>query len=146
MSIPATKQPRGIRNHNPGNIRKSPTAWQGEVPGDDDLFETFATAEHGLRAIGRLLLNYQSKHGLNTVRQIIDRWAPPSENDTDQYVDHVAKRCGVGPDEHISIAQHLRELMRAIVRHENGNPGGSGDWYTPETYDRAVAMALGKVA
>lgn len=137
--------PRGIRNHNPGNIRKSPATWQGEVPGDDDLFESFASAEFGLRAIGRLLLNYQSKQGLNTVRKLIDRWAPPCENDTDQYVSHVATRCGVHPDEHISVAQHLRQLIPSIVRHENGAPA-HGDWYSAETYDRAVAMALGKVA
>jgi hypothetical protein len=69
--------PRGLYNNNPGNIRKSPTKWLGEVDGTDDAFETFQSPELGIRAIVRILLTYQRRHGLDTIEEMIGRWAPP---------------------------------------------------------------------
>src|SRR3569833_3001877 len=83
---------RGLRNNNPGNIRKTATDWRGEVVGSDSAFETFATPEAGIRALAVLLRNYQRKYGLRTVRAIITRYAPPSENNTESYVSAVARR------------------------------------------------------
>src|SRR3569832_207317 len=83
---------RGLRNNNPGNIRKTATDWRGEVVGSDSAFETFATPEAGIRALAVLLRNYQRKYGLRTVRAIITRYAPPSENNTESYVSAVAGR------------------------------------------------------
>src|SRR3569832_2780970 len=89
---------RGLRNNNPGNIRKTATDWRGEVVGSDSAFETFATPEAGIRALAVLLRNYQRKYGLRTVRAIITRYAPPSENNTESYVSAVAGRQEVGAD------------------------------------------------
>lgn len=116
------KTPRGIRNNNPGNIRLSPTRWQGEVEGADDAFETFATPQDGVRAMCRILLTYYRKHGRRTTRAIIDRWAPPIENDTDAYVEAVAMKLGVRPDDEIAVDDPatLETLATAIIRHENG--------------------------
>src|SRR3569623_2606085 len=87
---------RGLRNNNPGNIRKTATDWRGEVVGSDSAFETFATPEAGIRALAVLLRNYQRKYGLRAVRAIITRYAPPSENYTESYVSAVAGRRDVG--------------------------------------------------
>src|SRR3569623_1819955 len=81
---------RGRRNNIPGIIRKTATDWRGEVVGSDSAFETFATPEAGIRALAVLLRNYQRKYGLRTVRAIITRYAPPSENNTESYVSAVA--------------------------------------------------------
>lgn len=60
--------PRGIRNNNPGNIRHS-DQWKGLTPEQPDPdFCTFSTPEYGIRAMGVILLNYQRKHGLKTIR------------------------------------------------------------------------------
>lgn len=137
-----SKIPRGIKNHNPGNIRISSTNWQGEVPGEDEVFETYASPVFGLRAIGVLFLNYQKRYGLKTIRDLINRYAPPSENDTDAYVTLVAGRVGVFPDTPIVVADHLRSLLPAIVRQEVGKPMDRADWYDDATYDEATSMAL----
>jgi len=85
--------PRGIRNHNPGNIRRSADPWQGLAKDqNDDAFFQFAEPKWGIRALARVLISYQDRHGLRTVRGIVSRWAPPVENKTSSYIDHVARR------------------------------------------------------
>lgn len=115
---------RGIRNNNPGNIRRSATAWQGKVlPGLDPDFEQFSSPYYGLRALARTLLSYQARYGLGSVRALISRWAPPSENNTAAYVAAVAAEVGQGPDNAIDLRARpdlLAALVAAIVRHENG--------------------------
>jgi hypothetical protein len=114
-------QARGIRNNNPGNIKKSSAQWLGKVPGDDPVFETFDTPENGIRALARLLLNYERLYGLNTVGGIISRWAPGSENDTGAYVGFVADRLGVAAvDTVIDVRAELPFLVAAIIKYENG--------------------------
>src|SRR5574337_876096 len=81
---------RGIRNNNPGNIRKSSEPWRGLAAAKDQkdpAFFTFETPEWGIRAMAVILRTYQTKYGLRTIRAIIGRWAPSAENDTDAYVD-----------------------------------------------------------
>jgi hypothetical protein len=117
---------RGIRNNNPGNIREAPgdrTQWVGERATDDDkAFEEFQTPEHGIRALAITLRNYQRKYGLRTVRGIIDRWAPPVENNTKAYVSAVADHLMTHPDERIDVEDPriMTGLVEAIIKHENG--------------------------
>jgi hypothetical protein len=113
---------RGERNNNPGNIRLSASAWRGKVQSRDPEFETFDAPSNGIRALAKLLLAYQCRHGCRTVRQIIERWAPPSENATAAYVVDVARALGVAPDAALDCAEPavLVALARAVIRHENG--------------------------
>ncbi|AIM43981.1 hypothetical protein U875_26240 [Pandoraea pnomenusa 3kgm] len=117
--------PRGLRNNNPGNIRYGKFAQnQGAIGRDSGGFAVFQTAEDGLRALGELLRSY-ARRGLNTVRGVINRWAPPSENDTGAYVGAVAKRLGVGEDQALNMSDPkvIAGLSAEITRHENGrNP------------------------
>lgn len=117
-------EPRGIRNRNPGNIRKSETAWRGLAPVQSDPdFCVFLTMQMGVRATAINILHYVNLHGLKTVRQIITRWAPPSENDTAAYIANVSRIMGVDPDHELRLmgdAVELEELCAAIFRHENG--------------------------
>lgn len=132
--------PRGIRNNNPGNIVKSDAAWQGKVDGDDPRFETFNTPHNGLRALAKQLLRYQDTYGLKTIREIINRWAPSIENDTESYENAVSNEVGVGVDYpldlHVEIM--LQRLVTAIVRHENGQQP-----YADDQIRAAVQDALG---
>ncbi|UTM58287.1 structural protein [Photobacterium sp. CCB-ST2H9] len=111
-------KPRGIRNNNPGNIEDNGTAWQGRV-GSDGRFVIFDSPQNGIRALARTLKTYRNRHGLTTVRGIINRWAPPVENDTTAYVNHVAGALGVSPDMSLSEAETMA-LVPLIIRHENG--------------------------
>jgi hypothetical protein len=140
--------PRGIRNFNPGNIDRTGTnKWQGLAAdqSSDPRFCVFVNPVYGIRALARLLIGYQDKYGLNTVRKIIGRYAPPGENNTGVYLSEVAKGVGVNPDAPINTHtyKHLRPLVEAIIRHENGvGPlGTANSWYDEATINEALRMA-----
>jgi hypothetical protein len=113
---------RGIRNNNPGNIRHGSSQWQGMSSDQtgDSAFVQFDAPEYGIRALTKLLRNYQDRYGLDTIRQIINKYAPPSENDTGAYVASVAGRVGVDPDARINVNNIIVPLVTAIIKHENG--------------------------
>lgn len=122
---------RGLRNKNPGNLRPLPNGekWDGQIGVDNGAggpFVIFSSFYYGLRALARVLMNYQATYGLQTVREMINRWAPASENDTNQYVDLVAAAMGVDPDQAVAVVDNkpmLFAMMGAIVKEENGlNP------------------------
>ncbi len=119
---------RGIRNHNPGNIR-SGAPWQGlDKPASDGEFCRFINPTWGIRAIARTLITYQDVHGINTVQRIVSRWAPSAENDTESYVRHVSDRLGVKSNKHLDVHDYtvMRPLVEAIILHENGQQPYSG--------------------
>lgn len=111
--------PRGIRNNNPLNIVKG-NSWKGErVNQTDKRFEEFESMAMGLRAGFILLRNYiegtkTRPTKFNTIRKIVTRWAPPSENYTQRYIDHVCKWSGLLPDEVVRFRE--RKKMVAIVQ------------------------------
>lgn len=128
----------GIRNNNPGNLRPAALPWNGQT-GSTDGFCTFDSPASGLRALGKNLLAYYDHHGLVTIRGIIGRWAPAAENDTASYIADVCQQTGFGPDDwlHLHEPSVLGAVMRAIVKHENGEQP-----YSDAEIDYAVARAL----
>ncbi|MBC2658309.1 structural protein [Pseudomonas sp. MSSRFD41] len=140
------ESPRGIRNFNPGNIRHvKGTRWQGMSANQNDAaFVQFTGAQWGIRALARTLITYQDKHQLRTIRQIIGRWAPPNENNTESYIRQVATRVGVSPDTRIDVYDYrtMRALVEAIVRHENGSgPLPDGNWYGESLVTEGLHLA-----
>lgn len=136
-----TALPRGIRNHNPGNIDRTAERWQGMAAdqSSDKRFVVFTAPVWGLRALAKVLLSYQRKHGLRTPAAIIGRWAPPVENDTGAYARQVAKALGVGVNDQIDLqrAAMLERILPAIVQHENGQQP-----YPAALIAEAVRLAL----
>ena len=132
--------PRGIRNHNPGNIRRSATHWLGmaAVQSDPD-FLVFADAVHGIRAMAVILHHYGREISPVTVRTVIGRWAPPNENATDIYIRGVAAALGISPDQPIDLGRSdvLVSLVTAIIHYENGQQP-----YTGVQMAEAIALAL----
>lgn len=121
-------KPRGIRNNNPGNIDYNKNnAWKGQVGIEDGVakprFAKFDTPQNGVRALAKLLLTYQKKYKLYTPEQILNRWAPPQENDTGAYAQQVARALGVNSNERINLDDEatLFKLVKAIIKHENGS-------------------------
>lgn len=105
--------PRGIRNNNPLNIRIG-NVWQGEVDKPTDRsFEQFKQMEYGIRAGFVLLRRYIRHYGINTIAEIIARWAPRSENDTTAYVRRVAQLTNISPD--VPIKYEDKGTMCALV-------------------------------
>lgn len=113
--------PRGIRNNNAGNLENNGIDWVGLSPVQtDSRFYQFTEPKYGIRALARVLKNYQNLHGINTVQGIINRWAPQHENNTGSYVAHVSSVLGVQKDQPINIEAYLVPLTEAIILHENG--------------------------
>jgi hypothetical protein len=140
--------PRGIRNHNPGNLDKGSAKWQGLAPPDqqtDPRFAVFIDPTWGIRAIARTLISYQDKYDIRTIRAIIARWAPPSENNTQAYIDIVCARSGLGADQQLDMHryEHLKPIVECIIRHENGNgpKSNTNSWYDNATIDAALSRA-----
>ena len=133
-------QPRGIRNHNPGNLRRTGDAWQGLRPVQDDpAFFQFAEAKWGIRALARTLITHQDKYGCRQAADFVRRWAPPIENDTAAYVQAVEAYCaanGVGGAIDTHSYFDLKPLVEAIIRHENGQQP-----YTPAQIDAGLVLA-----
>lgn len=116
---------RGLTNCNPGNIRQSKVRYKGEVrPSRDPAFKQFESLAWGYRAVFMLLHTYRVRHGLRTIREMISRWAPPSENHTEVYIRAVAADTGIDPDEPLDTrdAGTMIPLAAAISRVENGAP------------------------
>lgn len=136
----STDGPRGVRNNNPGNLEASSSnPWVGQT-GSDGRFAKFETPEHGIRALGRNLLSYQ-RQGIDTVDEIINRWAPPSDNnDTAAYIKSVCAQLGVKADQPLDASNPdtLQALCAAIIKHENGSQP-----YSNEQLSTGVSAALG---
>ena len=116
---------RGLRNCNPGNIRKSRVKYEGEVvPSRDTEFKEFRSMAYGYRAMFVLLDSYRSKYGLCTIRQMLGRYAPPTENFTEGYVRFVSSRTGIAPDEIVNTraARDMIPIVAAMSQIENGVP------------------------
>lgn len=97
------------------NIRISKSKpWNGEIrPSQDVAFAQFRSMAHGYRAAFKLLDNYRKLHGCVVLADFINRWAPPSENDTHSYIDTVAKRARIA--DVTTIDTHNEYQMTRIV-------------------------------
>lgn len=117
----AMRKPRGIRNNNPLNIEQG-APWNGlaEVQ-TDSRFAVFNDHRYGYRAAARIVDNYR-KRGVSTLAEIISTWAPSTENNTLAYINSVAAKTGIDPDQTVN-REHYPAMFAAMTVHENGeNP------------------------
>lgn len=127
-----------MRLNNPGNIRRG-AKWLGLANLQDDPdFCRFIDVEHGIRAMAVILHNYAGKK-VNTVREIVSRWAPPSENATAAYIKAVDAAVPGGPDDELDLGQPgiLHALIGAIIHQEQGF-----DACTDAQIDAGIKLAL----
>ena len=109
----------GMRLNNPGNIRPG-AGFFGES-GQDKGYAKFVSDAAGLRAIQRLLMTYGNQYGINTLRGLANRYAPPSDNNpTENYIEFLSQKTGINPDEPINLAERGAEIIPAIIGFEQG--------------------------
>lgn len=117
-------QPLGVRNHNPGNLRYIDPAtgaipWDGQV-GNDSGYGVYADDARGLRAMAKQVAKHM-RSGLNTPTKLIEKYAPRSENPTDEYIANVAGALGVTADHPLTLDRvTLFTLLQAMIRQEQG--------------------------
>ena len=122
------KTSRGIRNNNPLNIRYNRhNQWTGMTGRDSAGFCVFKHETYGYRAAWVILKHYWyvfSKKGMTySLHNIITRWAPPQENDTEAYIHFVARQTGIAPDAPLRrVGDHnaLSSIVAAMARYECG--------------------------
>ena len=141
---------RGIRNNNPLNIRRSADQWQGASEEQKDKeFVQFKSMAYGYRAAWRILQTYYERfcHQSRafTVRNIISRWAPPKENDTEAYIRTVLQLSGLGgkenllPPSNVDSYDRLAKLLQAMTCVECGQPM---QWVDTEAIFQGYRMAF----
>lgn len=115
--------PRGIENNNPMNLEfRTSIQWRGQI-GSDGRFAVFDTPLNGLRAGMINIHTKMVRDGLTSVRRIISRLSPAFENPTENFINFVSQRMGVGTDQPLTFANHIIPMSKAIVTFENGqNP------------------------
>lgn len=127
------KMPRGLRNNNPLNIRITSAQKQGKdrwigmsAKQEDESFCQFCGMKWGWRAAFLLLTRtYYHVYHLYTPKDIIMRWAPPSENKTDRYIKFVCEKAGLEPDTYLGVPSSAEgaswmKLAYAMAMMENG--------------------------
>ena len=133
--------PRGLRNHNPLNIRKSATKWQGMAERQDDVaFVSFVSNAWGYRAAFRVLRTYMVNYGLRSIEDIVSRWAPPKENHTRAYIDTVSRLSGIGSlvNLYITNKEDMVKVVMAMAQVENGVEANK--WEVEEGYRLAFGF------
>lgn len=150
-----TQKPKGIRRNNPGNLEWG-SPWQGLANKADwpaDRFAAFIDPAYGIRAIAVTLITYQDKRKakdgsrIDSVKEIIERWAPSFENNTEAYANSVAALLeGIGPDDEVVDVHnfdHLRPIVEGIIRHENGRGPlkTENSWYTAAQIEEGLRRA-----
>ena len=131
------RRPLGIRNNNPGNLEPDKSKWLGAT-GVNGRFLTFSEPLYGLRAMARNLANQKRLHRIDNLSDLIYKYAPPIENDTESYIAFVSAKTAIDPNIYVDFEDKtvLLLMMRAMIKMENGeNP------YSDELIKRAIAIA-----
>ena len=113
MSV--SKEPLNIRNNNPGNLRF--VGQEGASQGEGG-FAKFETPQAGLDAMRNQIELDTQKRGLN-LTQFLNKYAPPSENKTTNYIDFVVRKTGLDPSSPIP-ASAIPQLQAAMIEMEGG--------------------------
>ena len=121
--------PRGLRNNNPGNIRRNSDVFQGEKTSSDREFKQFKSMAYGYRAIFKILSNYYRNYKLDTIRKMIGRWAPENENNTKAYIKAVSDYAGISADDPIYVndREQMIRIVAGMSKVENGREADMSD-------------------
>lgn len=107
-----------IRNNNPLNVKTvKGRPWYGQIAVDRHGHAVFDTPEHGIRAGANVLLNYYTKHGLDTLDGILSRFCTGNRK---EYAAFLSRRLGIPPDVKFDVLARLPELLHAMARFESG--------------------------
>jgi hypothetical protein len=126
------RMPTGIRNNNPGNIKRG-ISWNGlaepvrmkDFQKHEQVFCVFREPEWGLRAMAIILRGYQQRRQppLRTPSAMIGAWAPIEDNNpVDSYAASVADKMGIEPDQAFDFTDKTMAIamMKGMIPFENG--------------------------
>jgi hypothetical protein len=123
---PASKQTvgaAGTLSRKAGNYlnvkcNNRPDYWLGQCGIDAHGHAVFKSPEWSLRAGTLVLRSYYQRHGIKTVRGIVERF---STNNHAEYTKYLCDRLNLEPDEEFNVMKRMPELVRHMVRFESGS-------------------------
>lgn len=95
-----------------------PDYWLGQCGIDAHGHAVFKSPEWSLRAGTLVLRSYYQRHGIKTVRGIVERF---STNNHEEYTKYLCSRLHLEPDEEFNVLKRMPELVRHMVRFESGS-------------------------
>jgi len=107
--------PLSVKNNNPGNLRLA--GQPGAIEGDGG-FAAFSSPGQGLRALTRQVVLDTQTRGM-TLESFLKKYAPPSENETNKYIEFVERQTGLSAQQKVPESK-IPQLVRAIVKMEGG--------------------------
>ena len=96
----------------------SDSYWLGQKGRDAHGHAMFVSPEWSLRAGTLVLRSYYQRHGIKTVRGIVERFSTCNHA---EYTAYLCKRMGLDPDEEFNVMKRMPELVRHMVRFESGS-------------------------
>jgi len=114
VSIPQSSRLSFV-NNNPGNLRFVGQSGASQGQGG---FAKFSTPESGADALKKQIALDASRG--HTLSSFINKFAPPSENNTKQYIAQVSSELGISPNTKISDVDIIK-LTKAIAKKESGS-------------------------
>ena len=107
-----------IARNNIFNIRQG-AKWKG-MTGVRRGFVEFESKKMAMRAWLKLMRTYRWKYGCKTIRQIVTRYAPSNENDTEGYIDYCSRQLDIKPDDVLVFDSEYIQLAASMARMETG--------------------------
>ena len=140
---------RSWRNNNPGNIEYGAFARRHGAMGSDGRFAVFPTVEAGRAAMSSLLFESPSYRGL-TIQGAVNRYAPPTENDSRNYAAGIASALGLPASTPLSALspEQRNTMLDTMQRIEGWTPGreertGGTSQPTPQNVQDAATQRGG---
>ena len=96
----------------------SDTYWLGQKGRDAHGHAVFVSPEWSLRAGTLVLRSYYQRHGIRTVRGIVERFSTCNHA---EYTKYLCDRLKLDPDEEFNVMRRMPELVRHMVRFESGS-------------------------
>lgn len=122
---PASKQAvgaEGTLSRKAGNYLNvkapSDSYWLGQCGRDSHGHAVFKSPEWSLRAGTLVLRSYYQRHGIKTIKGIVERF---STNNHEEYTKYLCSRLHLEPDEEFNVMKRMPELVRHMVRFESGS-------------------------
>ena len=101
------------------NIRyNKANKWQGQT-GSYKGFAQFENTDYSIRAGVKILRSYRMRN-IKTIRQIIETFAPATENDTERYITSVCKWTGYSASQEVSSPVIASMVLASMIRMETG--------------------------
>lgn len=107
------------KNNNYMNIKQLSNGgtWLGQRGVDKFGHVIFEDPAYSIRACAIVLKNYQEKHGIDTIKKLVNRFCTSNR---EPYARHLSKKLGVGVDEKIRLTDYMPQLLAGIAQFETG--------------------------